>query len=74
MASNEAIYIKAIRFSKTVPPGIDSWRAIKTKNVNEWIYFVNFPYAHVVDRILIGKKLGIFNEMVQKIENAGIDY
>jgi hypothetical protein len=74
MPSEEAIYIEFICFSKTAPSGIDSWGAIKTKNVNEWKYFVSFSYAHVVDRILIGRKMGIFNEMVQKIEIAGIDY
>jgi len=71
MASNEATYIKVICFSKTAPSGIDSWGAIKTKNVNEWIYFANRSYAHVVDRILIGKKLEIFN-LVREISVSGI--
>jgi len=34
--------------------------------------FVNFSSAHAAVEIFIGKKLGIFNEVVRKIEAAGI--
>jgi hypothetical protein len=63
--------MKLIRFLETSRRRIDSSGAKQTKNVNRCLYFVNFSSAHAAVKIFIGKKLGIFNEVVRKIEAAG---
>ncbi len=63
---NDAMWPDIICFSKAGPSGISPGGDKKTKNVSEWIYFVILPNAQAVDRILIGRKMGIFNEIVQK--------